>query len=338
MPQNDMNIANDSGANVRTDFNNAFSALVQNSSGGTEPATTFAHQLWADTSPTGYTLFQVRDAANAAWSGLFDDEGRWKGADGTAAEPSWTFASDVDTGVYRVGANALGIVTGGTLAFSIDSSQDATFTGDVTISDATLPVLELHETSATADEGRWQFRVGSDTFSLNLLNDAGSSIGAAFAVTRTAHTSTLFQVFTNLIVDNTITAGGTSIQITEATGLLRHQAIDPTIAGTNLGVATGVLSVVDEIETITTDTTPTAVGRKVIVIGTWTAANNITDFDNETAGQRLTILGGDSDCNIVDGAPIQLVGGVTWNGAAGATLELVSSGGIWYELSRSDAS
>ena len=90
--------------------------------------------------------------------------------------------------------------------------------------------------------------------------------------------------------------------------------------------------------TITTDTTPTAVGRAFIIIGAWTAVNDITDFDNETAGQVLKILGGDVDCNVVDGAPIQLVGGTTWNGKAGATLELWSDGTIWYEASRSDAS
>lgn len=90
--------------------------------------------------------------------------------------------------------------------------------------------------------------------------------------------------------------------------------------------------------TITTDTTPTAVGRRVVIIGAWTTANDITDFDNEVAGQELIILGGDADCNIVDGSPIQLVGDATWNGAAGATLKLISDGTVWYELSRSDAS
>lgn len=104
-----------------------------------------------------------------------------------------------------------------------------------------------------------------------------------------------------------------------------------TVAG-NL-VVTG--STVNTPATITTDTTPTAAGRKVIIIGAWTAANDITDFDNETAGQELTIIGGDADCNVVDGAPIQLVGGTTWNGIAGATLVLISDGTIWYEKSRS---
>ena len=87
--------------------------------------------------------------------------------------------------------------------------------------------------------------------------------------------------------------------------------------------------------TITTDVTPTAAGRRVIIIGTWIASNDITDFPNETAGQFLTILGGNANCNVVDGAPIQLEGDTTWNGVSGATLQLLSDGTIWYELTRS---
>lgn len=87
--------------------------------------------------------------------------------------------------------------------------------------------------------------------------------------------------------------------------------------------------------TITTDTTPTAVNRSTIIIGTWTAANDITDFDNESEGQEILVIGGDTDCNIVDGAPIALVGGTTWNAAAGAAIALYNTGGVWYEKWRS---
>lgn len=42
---------------------------------------------------------------------------------GTAAAPAFSFASDPDTGMYRVGANELGFSTGGTLGWSQDSAQ-----------------------------------------------------------------------------------------------------------------------------------------------------------------------------------------------------------------------
>jgi len=64
MSQHDMNIANASGATVRADINNALAALVSNSSGASAPTTTFAYQLWVDTT-TG--KLKMRDAANADW-------------------------------------------------------------------------------------------------------------------------------------------------------------------------------------------------------------------------------------------------------------------------------
>lgn len=42
--------------------------------------------------------------------------------DGTAAAPAWSFTLDPDTGVYRIGANTLGISTGGTLAATFSSA------------------------------------------------------------------------------------------------------------------------------------------------------------------------------------------------------------------------
>ena len=50
---------------------------------------------------------------------------------GTDAAPTHTFYSDSDTGMYRVGANTLGFVTGATDALTIDSSQHATFNADI---------------------------------------------------------------------------------------------------------------------------------------------------------------------------------------------------------------
>lgn len=62
--QHDQNVANDTGAAVRSDINNALAALFSNSSGATAPSTTVAYQWWADTT-TG--LLKIRNAANSAW-------------------------------------------------------------------------------------------------------------------------------------------------------------------------------------------------------------------------------------------------------------------------------
>lgn len=64
MSQNDFSVANASGATVRADINSALQALATLSSGASSPSTTYAHQLWADT--TSGTL-KRRNAANGAW-------------------------------------------------------------------------------------------------------------------------------------------------------------------------------------------------------------------------------------------------------------------------------
>jgi hypothetical protein len=64
MAQHDYNLANQSGADFRADLNNALSAIATVNSGATAPSTTFAHQLWVDTSSS---VLKIRNAANDAW-------------------------------------------------------------------------------------------------------------------------------------------------------------------------------------------------------------------------------------------------------------------------------
>ena len=64
MAQHDYNLANQTGAGLRADLNNALAAISSNNSGAAAPSTTFAYQFWADTA-TG--LLKVRNAANSAW-------------------------------------------------------------------------------------------------------------------------------------------------------------------------------------------------------------------------------------------------------------------------------
>ena len=63
-PIHDYVIANQTGANTRSDLNTAFSAIVSNNSSATAPTTTYAYMLWAD---TANDLLKQRNAANSAW-------------------------------------------------------------------------------------------------------------------------------------------------------------------------------------------------------------------------------------------------------------------------------
>ena len=126
MAQHDYIIANQSGAAFRSDLNNGLAAIVSNNSGAAQPSTTYAYQWWSDTT-TG--LLKLRNAANSAWITigtladvnlglLAQSGGTLTGAlladdSGTAALPAIAFDGDTNTGIFRAGADQLGIATNG---------------------------------------------------------------------------------------------------------------------------------------------------------------------------------------------------------------------------------
>lgn len=64
MSQHDMNIANQGFPAFRADLNDALASLVSTSSGDSAPTTTFANQLWYDTTTS---ILKKRNADNDAW-------------------------------------------------------------------------------------------------------------------------------------------------------------------------------------------------------------------------------------------------------------------------------
>jgi hypothetical protein len=126
MSQHDMNIANQGFPAFRSDLNNALAALVSTSSGATAPATTFANQLWYDT--TDDTL-KIRDEANAAWISILtlnqttDTVGQFFGnSSDSATVPSYSWGGDPNTGLYQPAADQIGVTTGGTLRLTINTT------------------------------------------------------------------------------------------------------------------------------------------------------------------------------------------------------------------------
>ena len=111
MATHDYVIANASGAAVRQDINNALAAIVSNNSSATEPGTTYAFQFWFDTTNN---ILKIRNAANSAWIDWITTTATALLPDGTVGAPSLTFASETDSGLYRIAANTLGIATSGT--------------------------------------------------------------------------------------------------------------------------------------------------------------------------------------------------------------------------------
>ena len=103
MAQHDYVIENQTFPATRTDINNALGAVVSTNAGATAPSTTYAHQLWYDT--TANKLKQ-RNADNDAWIDLFD-------VDQTAdtAEPSQAVAGGA--GYFQGENGATGDTTNG---------------------------------------------------------------------------------------------------------------------------------------------------------------------------------------------------------------------------------
>jgi hypothetical protein len=120
MAQHDYNIANQSGADFRADLNNALLAIATVNSGATEPSTTFAHQLWVDTSSS---VLKIRNSADNAWI-----------TTGVSITASNTFTGDL-TG--NVTGNLTGNVTGnvtGDLTGNADSADILTTARTISLS------------------------------------------------------------------------------------------------------------------------------------------------------------------------------------------------------------
>ena len=137
----DYNIANASGASVRSDMNAVFDAIKTLNSGGTDPANPEAFMPYVDTADSNN--FKIRNAANNGFTtvGSVDSPnlgllpraggtmtGQLLGDDSSGAgSPAYAFDGDADTGMFRSGANALGFSTAGTQRFSVsDSGLDIT--------------------------------------------------------------------------------------------------------------------------------------------------------------------------------------------------------------------
>ena len=123
----DYNIANASGASVRSDLNAVFDAIKTLNSGGSDPSNTSPFMPYVDTADSNN--LKIRNAANDGFTtvGSVDSAnlGLLSRAGGTmtgqllldnsagAGSPALSFGGDTDTGIFRVGANTMGFATAG---------------------------------------------------------------------------------------------------------------------------------------------------------------------------------------------------------------------------------
>ena len=139
-------LANQSGANFRTELNSVLAAVVSQNSGSTAPSTTYAYQFWIDTGVSP-ALLKLRNSANNAWITVGDVTAANLGLLTTtsAASTYLALAGGTVTGNLEIG-------TAGSLTFegsTPDANEttlavtDATAARTVTLPDATCTVALL---------------------------------------------------------------------------------------------------------------------------------------------------------------------------------------------------
>jgi hypothetical protein len=148
----------------------------------------------------------IRDLASQAadlvnqYSTIANFAGQGKFGDGTVTAPGIRFSDDLDTGIYRIGSNNLGISAGGTKIVDV-SSSGITVTG--TINGTTLP------TSATLVTTTGTQTLTNKTLTSPVLNTPTLS-GGTINNTPIGGTTPNTGAFTNLSYTGTLT-GSTGI-------------------------------------------------------------------------------------------------------------------------------
>jgi hypothetical protein len=156
MSRHDYRIANNTGAAVRADLNNALAAIQSVNSGSGTPSSTVAYQYFIDDSVTP-ALIKQRNAGDNGDILLGEVGGQSYFANGTQSEPSISFRNDTDLGFRRNDANKLSIVTGGADRVTVDASGNVGI--GVTSVEANLhvedtPNCNVQITSATSGRSR----------------------------------------------------------------------------------------------------------------------------------------------------------------------------------------
>tara|TARA_X000001382_G_scaffold93761_1_gene68323 strand:+ start:394 stop:3300 length:2907 start_codon:yes stop_codon:yes gene_type:complete len=193
MAQHDYNLINQSGANFRTDLNNALTAIVSNNSGASEPATMFAYELWVDTSNS---VMKIRNSGNSAWITLPFSIGT-------------SNSVDINAGTVN-GITSLSFSSGSTVASILDEDN---LSSDSATALATQQSIKAYvDSQVTAQDldfqadsgGALSIDLDSETFTLTGgtgIDTAGSGNTVTFSIDSTVATLTGSQTLTNKTID-----------------------------------------------------------------------------------------------------------------------------------------
>tara|TARA_B110000093_G_scaffold111659_1_gene119779 strand:- start:910 stop:1764 length:855 start_codon:yes stop_codon:yes gene_type:complete len=209
MAQHDYDIANGTGAAVRTDINNVLDAVVSQNSGSSEPSTTFSYQYWADTTAG---LLKIRNGANNAWVTVGTLDAANLGL-ATLASPALTGNPTAPTPAS--GDNDTSVATTAFVKTLVDSAV-ATAVGNLT--DSQMPAGSVVQV-INASWGGYQDTTSSDM--------VGSGLTASITPSSTSN-KILVQFNVNCESYGTSTFSAVVVSVYRGAGL------DTNLSGTNL--------------------------------------------------------------------------------------------------------
>ena len=241
----DYNIANASGASVRSDLNAVFDAIKTLNSGGSDPSNTAAFMPYVDTADSNN--LKIRNAANDGFTtvgsvnsanlGLLPRSGgtmtgQLLGDDSSVAgSPAYAFDNDTDTGMFRSGANTIGFSTSGTARVSIsDAGLDVLNGLPIRLQDSSgSPFVSLKSPSALS--GNVALTLPSSITNGGFLQTDGSG-NLSFQIVAGVPSGSVFCMAVATVPSGYLECNGAAVSRTTYAALFA-------IIGTNYGTGNG---------------------------------------------------------------------------------------------------
>ena len=241
----DYNIANASGASVRSDLNAVFDAIKTLNSGGSDPSNTEAFMPYVDTadsnnlkirnsSNNGFTTIGPVDTANLGLLPVAGGTmtGQFLADDGSGAtSPALSFDGDTDTGIYRSAANKMGFSTAGTQRVEISNDGlDMLNALPIRFQDSSgSPFVSLKSPSSLS--GNVELTLPSSVTNGAFLQTDGSG-NLSFQIVAGVPTSAVFCVAVATVPTGYLECNGAAVSRTTYSALFA-------IIGTNYGTGNG---------------------------------------------------------------------------------------------------
>ena len=198
--------------------------------------------------------------------------------DGTAADPSLYFAADEDTGLYRVGANHIGVTCGGVERMALDATE-------MVVSVPLRPALPVLGQDGTAAAPAYAFASDPDT---GIYSVGANQLGFTTAgVVRADLFATRFNFDVPVHLENGTAAGPScTFQSDTDTGLFR-------VGANQMGFSTGGVQRADLSTTALTSTLPVLGGDGGVITPTYSfSAEANTGIWRAGAGRLSFSTGG----------------------------------------------